>query len=62
MGSARPLALALCSAALFGCNVTTATRQGGGGSNASGAIVDVQLKSNTEKQLAMPSPKRRRTG
>ena len=45
------LGLALCSAALTGCHVNDRSSQEGGGGNASGASVDVQWKSDTEKQL-----------
>jgi murein L,D-transpeptidase YcbB/YkuD len=42
--------LALCSAALAGCNFNNRSAQDGG-ANASSSGVDVQWKSNTEKQL-----------
>jgi murein L,D-transpeptidase YcbB/YkuD len=44
------LSLALCSAALAGCNFNNRSAQDGGG-NAAGSGVDVQWKSNSEKQL-----------
>src|SRR5436190_16023298 len=45
------LGLALCSAALSGCNVNDSNSQDSGGGNVSAAGVDVQWKSKTEKQL-----------
>jgi len=49
IGSA--VGLALCSATLTGCHVNNRSSQEGGSSNVSSSGVDIQWKSDTEKQL-----------